>query len=59
MKRLAAALACGLALLSAAPASALTVLNRGNSAEVKSLDPHFIDGLNEANVDGDIARSGW
>lgn len=54
MKRLAAALACGLALLSAAPASALTVLNRGNGAEVKSLDPHFTDGLNEANVEGDI-----
>ena len=54
MKRLAAALACGLALLSAAPALALTVLNRGNGAEVKSLDPHFTDGLNEANVEGDI-----
>src|SRR5664279_4440467 len=54
MKRLAAALACGLALLCAVPAAALTVLNRGNGAEVKSLDPHFIDGLNESNVEGDL-----
>jgi oligopeptide transport system substrate-binding protein len=45
-----------LALLAgvAAPAGALTVLNRGNSAETKSLDPHFIDGINESSIDGDI-----
>jgi oligopeptide transport system substrate-binding protein len=42
------------AVLAVAPASALTVLNRGNGAEIKSLDPHFIDGLNESNVEGDI-----
>jgi hypothetical protein len=38
-----------------APVQALTVLNRGNGGEIKSLDPHFIDGLNEAQVEGD----GW
>jgi len=52
MKR--AALVCLLAAITAAPASALTVLNRGNNGEIKSLDPHFIDGLNESNVDGDL-----
>ncbi len=31
-----------------------TVLNRGNSAEIKSLDPHYIDGTWEANVVGDM-----
>ena len=36
------------------PASALTVLNRGNGAEIKSLDPHFIDGTNESSIDGDL-----
>ena len=36
------------------PASALTVLNRGNGGEIKSLDPHFVDGLNESNIEGDI-----
>jgi oligopeptide transport system substrate-binding protein len=30
------------------------VLNRGNSAEIKSLDPHYIDGTWEANVVGDM-----
>jgi len=40
--------------LGAAPASALSVLNRGNGAEPKSLDPHFIDGISEVNIDGDI-----
>jgi len=43
-----------LVLLFQAPAQALTVLNRGNGTEVKSLDPHFIDGLNEAQVEGDL-----
>ena len=43
-----------LAALACAPASALTTLNRGNSSELKSLDPHFIDGLNESSVEGDI-----
>ena len=42
------------ACLTAAPTQALTVLNRGNGAEIKSLDPHFIDGLNESNVEGDL-----
>ncbi|MBS0472219.1 MAG: peptide ABC transporter substrate-binding protein [Proteobacteria bacterium] len=52
MRRLALA---GLILVClASPALALTVLNRGNGAEVKSLDPHFIDGINESSVDGDM-----
>ncbi len=37
-----------------APAGALTVLNRGNGAEIKSLDPHFVDGIQESEVEGDI-----
>jgi len=41
-------------LCAALPASALSVLNRGNSAEIKSLDPHFIDGINESQVLGDL-----
>jgi oligopeptide transport system substrate-binding protein len=41
-------------LLALSSAQALTVLNRGNSGEIKSLDPHFIDGLNEAQVEGDL-----
>jgi len=36
------------------PSAALTVLNRGNGAEIKSLDPHFIDGLQELTIEGDI-----
>jgi len=48
------ALAFLFACLLAEPASGLTVLNRGNGAEIKSLDPHFIDGLNESNVEGDL-----
>ena len=36
------------------PSESLSVLNRGNSAEIKSLDPHFIDGLNESNIEGDL-----
>lgn len=54
MKRVGVALVCVLALLSAAPASALVALNRGNGGEIKSLDPHFIDGLNESTVEGDL-----
>jgi oligopeptide transport system substrate-binding protein len=38
----------------ATPAFALNVLNRGNGGDIKSLDPHFIDGLNESNIEGDI-----
>jgi oligopeptide transport system substrate-binding protein len=38
----------------ATPANALTILNRGNGAEPKSLDPHFIDGIPEANIVGDL-----
>lgn len=49
-----AVLAGLLACLCCAPAAALTVLNRGNGAEIKSLDPHFIDGLNESSVEGDL-----
>jgi oligopeptide transport system substrate-binding protein len=48
------ALVCVVACLLASPAWGLTVLNRGNGAEIKSLDPHFIDGLNESNVEGDL-----
>jgi oligopeptide transport system substrate-binding protein len=42
------------AIAAAAPASALTVLNRGNGAEPKSLDPQFIDGIPEFNIVGDL-----
>jgi oligopeptide transport system substrate-binding protein len=35
-------------------ASAQVVLNRGNGAEIKSLDPHFVDGTNESNIEGDM-----
>ncbi len=50
-----AVLLAGLAAgLGAMPASALTVLNRGNGSEIKSLDPHFIDGINESTIEGDI-----
>jgi oligopeptide transport system substrate-binding protein len=53
--RAAAIVLAGLfATLSCAPASALTVLNRGNGTETKSLDPHFIDGLDESEIDGDL-----
>jgi len=40
--------------LAAAEAAPLMVLNRGNSGDPKSLDPHFIDGLNESNIIGDL-----
>src|SRR5262245_59871020 len=39
---------------SALPADALMVLNRGNGAEPKSLDPHFIDLIPESNILGDL-----
>jgi oligopeptide transport system substrate-binding protein len=42
------------ALLSAGQASALSVLNRGNGAEPKSLDPDFVDLLPESNILGDL-----
>ena len=35
-------------------ASALTVLNRGNGSEPKSLDPAFVDTAAESNILGDI-----
>ncbi len=54
MRSFAAVLACCLAWLTCEPAEALMVLNRGNGGEVKSLDPHFIDGLNESSVEGDL-----
>jgi oligopeptide transport system substrate-binding protein len=34
--------------------AAPVVINRGNGAEIKSLDPHFIDGVNESTVEGDL-----
>jgi oligopeptide transport system substrate-binding protein len=54
MRTAAAFLAGLLAVLMIAPAGAVIVLNRGNGVELKSLDPHFIDGLNESNVEGDL-----
>ena len=54
MSTFAVVLACCLAWLTCEPAEALMVLNRGNGGEVKSLDPHFIDGLNESSVEGDL-----
>ncbi len=48
------ALAIILLLLACPAASALTVLNRGNGGEIKSLDPQFVDGLNESNIEGDL-----
>ncbi|MEJ0041233.1 MAG: peptide ABC transporter substrate-binding protein [Rhizomicrobium sp.] len=50
----AAFLAVLFVLFAAAPVQALVVLDRGNGAEIKSLDPHFIDGINESNVEGDL-----
>ncbi len=49
-----AVLAGVIAALACTPASATMVLNRGNGAESKSLDPHFIDGLGESQVEGDL-----
>ncbi len=43
-----------LALLPLSSAEALTVLNRGNGSEIKSLDPHFISTVGESNVVGDL-----
>ncbi len=44
-----------LAMLAAAPGfGAVPTLNRGNGVETKSLDPHFIDGLGEANIEQDL-----
>jgi len=37
-----------------APAEGLTVLNRGNGAEPKSLDPDFVDLIAESNILGDL-----
>jgi len=54
--RFGAALLC--AMLAACSQSARAphamTLNRGNGGEVKSLDPHYIDGTWEANVLGDL-----
>jgi len=41
-------------LLLATSAHALTVLNRGNGSEPKSLDPAFVDTVAESNILGDI-----
>jgi oligopeptide transport system substrate-binding protein len=44
-----------LALALSSPAlAAPVVLNRGNSGDPKSLDPHFISALNESNIVGDL-----
>jgi oligopeptide transport system substrate-binding protein len=40
--------------ISTTPANALVVLNRGNGAEPKSLDPHFTDLIPESNILGDL-----
>jgi oligopeptide transport system substrate-binding protein len=40
--------------LTSVSAQALTVLNRGNSGEPKSLDPQFIDLTLESNIVGDL-----
>ncbi len=42
------------AVLAAADANAAMVLDRGNGAEPKSLDPHFIDLIPETNILGDL-----
>ncbi|HEY0106091.1 MAG TPA: peptide ABC transporter substrate-binding protein [Rhizomicrobium sp.] len=45
------------ALTVAAPAGradAASALARGNGVETKSLDPHFIDGIGEANIENDL-----
>ena len=54
MRPATAILALALICSPSSPAMALSVLNRGNGGEIKSLDPQFIDGLNESNVTGDI-----
>jgi oligopeptide transport system substrate-binding protein len=43
-----------LLLFSVSAANALTVLNRGNGSEIKSLDPHFISTVAESTVLGDL-----
>lgn len=47
-------LALILLLIAALPAHALTVLNRGNGGEPKSLDPAFVDTVAESNILGDL-----
>ncbi|HUJ02878.1 MAG TPA: peptide ABC transporter substrate-binding protein [Rhizomicrobium sp.] len=55
LRALAALLAVFLAACSESPPPGhVMTLNRGNAAEVKSLDPDYIDGTWEANVVGDI-----
>ena len=54
MRPAVAIFALALAASAFTPATALSVLNRGNGGEIKSLDPHFIDGLNESSVEGDL-----
>lgn len=41
-------------VLTLASAHALTVLNRGNGSEPKSLDPAFVDTVAESNILGDL-----
>jgi oligopeptide transport system substrate-binding protein len=50
----AAALAGAVALASAVPAQAETVLHRGNSAEPRTLDPHKVSWTWESNILGDL-----
>src|SRR5580765_178630 len=38
----------------ATPVHALTVLNRGNGSEAKSLDPAFVNTAAESNILGDL-----
>ena len=47
-------LTLALLLIAALPAHALTVLNRGNGGEPKSLDPAFVDTVAESNILGDL-----
>jgi oligopeptide transport system substrate-binding protein len=48
------AVAIAVTACSQAETNAPMTLNRGNGAELKSLDPHYIDMTSEANVLGDI-----
>lgn len=43
-----------MALMQVDSGAALTVLNRGNGAEPKSLDPDFVDLIPESNILGDL-----
>jgi oligopeptide transport system substrate-binding protein len=53
-RALAAFLAVALLLIGTSVVNAAMVLNRGNGAEPKSMDPHYIDGVWEMNIVGDL-----